>query len=63
MSCTGIRIIDDSSLEDNEIFSVVLITADSDVLLHPASANITIVDNDGEMILLLMKFKLYHSKH
>ena len=44
---TEIPIIDDNVLEDNQTFNVVLSTADSDILLDPSSATITIVDNDG----------------
>ena len=51
VSCTsGIRITDDSFLEENETFSVVLSTEDLDVSLVSASVNAAIVDNDGEMI-------------
>lgn len=42
-----IPIIDDSVLENNETFDVVLSTADLAVSLNPASATVTIVDNDG----------------
>ena len=49
VSCTsGIDIIDDSILENNETFTAVLSTEDIDVLIDPASAFITIVDNDGK---------------
>ena len=48
-SCTTvIPIIDDSVLENDEVFSVMISTTDSDVSLDPASANVTIVDNDGK---------------
>ena len=51
--CTSeISIIDDLVLEDNETFSVLLSTEDPDVLLDPASATVTIVDNDGEISYL-----------
>ena len=51
--CTSeISIIDDLVLEDNETFSVLLSTEDPDVLLDPASATVTIVDNDGEIAYL-----------
>ena len=53
-SCTTmIPIVDDSVLENNETFSVVLITADLDVSLDVASATITIVDNDSKTSLAL----------
>ena len=43
----GIFIIDDSFLEDNETFSVVLSAIDPAVSLDPASATVIIVDNEG----------------
>ena len=42
-----IPIIDDSVLENNETFSVVLNTEDQNVVLDLTSATVTIVDNDG----------------
>ena len=48
-SCTTIiPIVNDSVLENDETFSVVLITADLDVSLDLASATIAIVDNDSK---------------
>ena len=50
-SCTTIiPIVDDSVLENDEVFSVTLSTTDSDVSLDPASATVTILDNDGKTI-------------
>lgn len=50
VSCMAVvPIIDDAVLEDNQTFSVVLNTEDPNVLLDPASATVTIVDNDGEV--------------
>ena len=47
-SCTTmIPIVDDSVLENDEVFNVILSTTDSDVSLDPSSATVTIVDNDG----------------
>ena len=43
----AISIIDDTVLEINETFGVVLSTADLEVSLDPASATVTIIDNDG----------------
>ena len=42
-----IPIIDDSVLENNETFDVVISTTDLDVSIDPSSATVTIVDNDG----------------
>ena len=44
---TMIPILDDSFLEDNETFSVVLSAIDPAVSLDPASATVIIVDNEG----------------
>ena len=58
VSCTsGIRIADDSILEDDETFSVVLSTADLDISIDLASATVTIVDNDGKIILFVINYK------
>jgi len=44
--CTNISIVDDGALEDDEIFTVALITSDPDVMLRNMTL-ITIIDNDG----------------
>ena len=50
VSCaTVVPIVDDAVLEDNQTFSVVLSTEDPNVSLDPASATVTIVNNDGEI--------------
>ena len=54
-----VPIIDDAVLEDNQTFSVVLSTEDPNVALDPASATVTIVDNDGEIPFDL----LYKHRH
>lgn len=46
--CVLILILNDLVVEDTKIFSVNLTTTDSDVLLHPSSAVITIEDDDSE---------------
>ena len=54
-SCTTIiPIVDDSVLESDEVFSVTLSTTDSDVSLDPISATVTILDNDGKIILFVI---------
>ena len=54
-SCTTVfPIVDDSVLESNEVFSVTLSTTDSDVSLDPISATVTILDNDGKIILFVI---------
>ena len=62
-SCTTIiPIVDDSVLESDEVFSVTLSTTDSDVSLDPASATVTILDNDGKTILFVIDFKFFAIK-
>ena len=51
LCATVVPIIDDDVLEDNQTFTVVLSTEDPYVLLDPASATVTIVDNDGEIVM------------
>ena len=59
VSCaTVVPILDDDVLEDNQTFSVVLITSDPDALVNPAFATVTIVDNDGKIRLALCKFTI-----
>ena len=50
---TVILIVDDSVLENDEAFNVMLSTSDSDVSLDLASAIITIIDNDGKTLTFL----------
>ena len=44
--CTTISIISDECVEDDETFHLQLSTADESVMLNPATAYITIVNND-----------------
>ena len=64
VSCTTVvSIIDDDVLENDQTFSVVLSTADSNILIDLVSATITIVDNDGKtqsaLSTLSVPFQLY----
>jgi len=52
--CILILILNDLVVEDTKIFSVNLTTTDSDVLLHPSSAVITIEDDDSEFDIVDM---------
>ena len=57
-SCTTIiPIVDDTVLENDEVFSVTLSTTDSDVSIDPSSATVTIVDNDGKIIHFVINYK------
>lgn len=47
-SCVQIVLLEDSIVENDEVFSVVLESTDPDVVLSPTSARVTIVDDDGK---------------
>lgn len=51
--CIDIMIVDDSAVEGNETFSVVLTTFEPSVLLGIDRTEVTITDNDGERNILL----------
>ena len=53
--CTLITIVLDTVVENTEIFSVQLDTADQDVILFPTTASILIVDDDSEFFLSLFR--------
>ena len=48
LQCSSISIVDDTILENDEVFSVQLSTLDQDVNLTPSTATVTIEDNDSE---------------
>ncbi len=48
VECVNISIINDSIVEDDEMFSLNLETNDPDVVLSPASAQVTILSDDGK---------------
>ena len=54
--CTDISIVDDTILENDEVFSVELSTNDLDVDFETASAMVTISDNDGRVLYTLLIF-------
>ena len=43
-----VQIIDDTYIEENEIFSAFLTSSESNVVIGDDMANVTIVDDDGE---------------
>lgn len=45
-NCVDIQIVDDNSVENREVFSIVMNTAEERVTLDPISAGIFIEDND-----------------
>ena len=53
--CVNIAIIDDKALENDETFSLLL-SADPDVVVIRSVTMLTIEDNDGEKILIIMIF-------
>ena len=48
--CLSISITDDSILENDEVFAVVLSATDQDVILNPNTTSVTILDDDGNVI-------------
>ena len=53
--CVNISIMDDSTLESDEVFTVRLTSSDVDVVIGSIQeANVTISDNDGKMIINLL---------
>jgi len=44
--CVNVSILDDSLLEGNETFDLVLRKSDDNVILLPARSTIIIIDND-----------------
>ena len=52
--CTTISILDDSRVEDNEVFSVHITSDGPEVDIALGSATVIILDNDGKYLLLLL---------
>jgi len=50
--CACIEILQDTEVEDNETFSVMLSTTSPDVMITRNAATITIMDDDCKMIVL-----------
>ena len=49
--CVEIVIIEDGSLEGDQMFDLILTTSDADVLLGNARTAITLVDNDSQFLM------------
>ena len=49
LQCVNIDIVNDTILEENELFLAVLETDDQQVILDPFSANVVILNNDGKI--------------
>ena len=49
LQCVNIDIVNDTILEENELFLAVLETDDQQVILDPLSANVIILNNDGKI--------------
>ena len=52
--CTTISIISDECVEDDETFHLQLSTADESVMLNPATAYVTIVNNDCKWVFFVV---------
>ena len=48
----SVPIVDDSSVESTEIFTATLTTTESNVIIGIGIATVTILDDDGESLLL-----------
>ena len=63
-NCVDIEIVDDSIVESNEDFSLVISTSEERVTLSPESAEIVITDNDCKcysiIILIVRKYNFLH---
>ena len=46
--CVDLLIVDDSALEGDQAFTLILATLDPDVILRETTTTITITDNDGK---------------
>ena len=51
-----VSVVNDTILENDEQFTVVLQTADQAVTLDPQSSDVIISDNDGKIYLLFILF-------
>ena len=49
----NIEIVNNTIVEEDETFSVQLITDDTQVILSPQNGTATIIDDDGNLFLLL----------
>ena len=48
-----VPIVDDSDIEDPEIFTASLSTTDPNVIIVDGTATVTIVDNDSELFTII----------
>ena len=60
MQCLDVSITNDTALELNETFTVILATVDPDVILENNMTDITILDDDGEFSGLQSTFSWIH---
>lgn len=61
--CTPVHILGDDVLEVSELFTVELSTSDSEVLLGPDIATITILNNNSEFVWHLIDGILAHDSN
>ena len=52
--CADIQLIDDSILENDETFFVMLTSTDRAVTINPNAATVTINDDDGKPIIIFL---------
>ena len=53
----SVSIVEDSNIEDTEMFSATLTTTDSNVVIGADTATVTILDDDREYYLILVIHK------
>lgn len=46
--CVNISIVDDTAVEDDELFIVQLDTSDSAIIIAPNTSSVVILNDDGE---------------
>ena len=54
--CADIQLIDDSILENDETFFIMLTSTDSAVTVNPNAATVTINDDDGKPIIIFLLY-------
>ncbi len=55
VSCNNVDVIDDSTVEIEEVFLIELFSGDSAVLILSPNVSVTIQDNDGMFIIIMMR--------
>lgn len=59
----NVKIIDDSSVEQNETFLIVLTSSSPGVLIEVSNVTVTIIDNDGKILLVCYLYNYIFKVH